>query len=105
MTPPTWPTPTAAQSGARLLDVRPRGCTHSGDSQSNIVDDADSEADRHEAQADSRGERVESDGAGRRARVSRAYVFRLEAGGSDPTVGVLQRLAKTLGVPVTALLE
>ena len=41
----------------------------------------------------------------RRARVSRAYVFRLEAGGSDPTVGVLQRLAKTLGVPVTALLE
>jgi transcriptional regulator with XRE-family HTH domain len=41
----------------------------------------------------------------RKARVSRAYVFRLEAGGSDPTVGVLQRLAKALGVPVTALLE
>jgi transcriptional regulator with XRE-family HTH domain len=41
----------------------------------------------------------------RKARVSRAYVFRLEAGGSDPTVGVLQRLAKGLGVPVTALLE
>jgi transcriptional regulator with XRE-family HTH domain len=40
-----------------------------------------------------------------KARVSRAYVFRLEAGGSDPTVGVLQRLAKALGVPVTALLE
>jgi transcriptional regulator with XRE-family HTH domain len=37
--------------------------------------------------------------------VSRAYVFRLEAGGSDPTVGVLQRLAKALGVPVAALLE
>jgi transcriptional regulator with XRE-family HTH domain len=41
----------------------------------------------------------------RKARVSRAYVFRLEAGGSDSTVGVLQRLAKALGVPVTALLE
>jgi transcriptional regulator with XRE-family HTH domain len=41
----------------------------------------------------------------KKAQVSRAYVFRLEAGGSDPTVGVLQRLAKALGVPVTALLE
>jgi transcriptional regulator with XRE-family HTH domain len=41
----------------------------------------------------------------KKAHVSRAYVFRLEAGGSDPTVGVLQRLAKALGVPVTALLE
>jgi putative transcriptional regulator len=41
----------------------------------------------------------------KKARVSRAYVFRLEAGGSDPTVGVLQRLAKALGVPVAALLE
>ena len=40
-----------------------------------------------------------------KARVSRAYVFRLEAGGSDPTVGVLQRLAKALGVPVAKLLE
>jgi transcriptional regulator with XRE-family HTH domain len=41
----------------------------------------------------------------KKARVSRAYVFRLEAGGSDPTVGVLQRLAKALGVQVTALLK
>jgi transcriptional regulator with XRE-family HTH domain len=41
----------------------------------------------------------------KKAGVSRAYVFRLEAGGSDPTVGVLQRLAKALGVSVTALLE
>jgi XRE family transcriptional regulator, regulator of sulfur utilization len=40
-----------------------------------------------------------------KARVSRAYVFRLEAGGADPTVGILQKLAKALGVPVTALLE
>jgi transcriptional regulator with XRE-family HTH domain len=40
----------------------------------------------------------------KKARVSRAYVFRLEAGGSDPTVGVLRRLAKALGVPVTDLL-
>jgi transcriptional regulator with XRE-family HTH domain len=41
----------------------------------------------------------------KKAGVSRAYVFRLEAGGADPTVGLLQRLAKALGVPVTALLE
>jgi transcriptional regulator with XRE-family HTH domain len=41
----------------------------------------------------------------KKARASRAYVFQLEAGGSDPTVGVLQRLAKALGMPVAALLE
>jgi XRE family transcriptional regulator, regulator of sulfur utilization len=41
----------------------------------------------------------------KKAGVSRAYVFRLEAGGADPTVGLLQRLAKALSVPVTALLE
>ena len=35
----------------------------------------------------------------------REYVRKLEAGRSDPTVGMLQRLAKALGVPVTALLE
>ncbi len=40
-----------------------------------------------------------------KARVSRAYVFRLEAGGSDPTVGTLKKLARVLGVPVTRLLE
>jgi transcriptional regulator with XRE-family HTH domain len=32
-------------------------------------------------------------------------VNKLETGRSDPTVGMLQRLAKALGVPVTALLE
>jgi transcriptional regulator with XRE-family HTH domain len=41
----------------------------------------------------------------RKARITREYVNRLEAGRYDPTVGVLQRLAKALGVPVTALLE
>jgi XRE family transcriptional regulator, regulator of sulfur utilization len=40
-----------------------------------------------------------------KAGVSRAYVFRLEAGGADPTVGILQKLAKALGVPVTDLLS
>jgi len=39
------------------------------------------------------------------AGISREYVRKLEAGRSDPTVGMLQRLAKALGVPVTALLE
>jgi transcriptional regulator with XRE-family HTH domain len=38
------------------------------------------------------------------AGISREYVRKLEAGRSDPTVGMLQRLAKALGVPVTALL-
>jgi transcriptional regulator with XRE-family HTH domain len=39
-----------------------------------------------------------------RARITREYVNKLEAGKYDPTVGVLQRLAKALGVPVTKLL-
>ena len=40
-----------------------------------------------------------------KAGISREYVRKLEAGRSDPTVGMLQRLAKALRVPVTALLE
>mgnify|MGYP001606275377 CR=1 FL=1 len=39
------------------------------------------------------------------AGISREYVRLLEAGRYDPTVGTLQRLAKALGVKVTALLE
>jgi transcriptional regulator with XRE-family HTH domain len=39
------------------------------------------------------------------AGISREYVRKLEAGRSDPTVGVLQRLAKALGVPLTTLLK
>ena len=39
------------------------------------------------------------------AGISREYVRRLEAGEYDPTVGMIQKLAKALGVPVTALLE
>jgi XRE family transcriptional regulator, regulator of sulfur utilization len=41
----------------------------------------------------------------KQAQISRVYVNKLEEGRSDPTVGMLQRLAKALGVPVTALLE
>jgi transcriptional regulator with XRE-family HTH domain len=41
----------------------------------------------------------------KQAKVSREYVRKLEAGESDPTVGMLQRLADALGVPVTELLE
>jgi transcriptional regulator with XRE-family HTH domain len=40
----------------------------------------------------------------RRAKITREYVNKLEAGRYDPTVGVIQRLAKALGVPVTELL-
>ena len=39
-----------------------------------------------------------------KAKVSREYVRLLEAGKYDPTVGVLQRLAKALGVSVSELL-
>ena len=39
-----------------------------------------------------------------RAKITREYVNKLEAGRYDPTVGVLQRLAKALGVNVTELL-
>jgi transcriptional regulator with XRE-family HTH domain len=39
-----------------------------------------------------------------KAKVSREYIRLLEAGRSDPTVGLLTRLAKALGVPVTELL-
>ena len=41
----------------------------------------------------------------KKARITREYVNKLEAGRYDPTVGVLQRLAKALGVPVTELLK
>jgi transcriptional regulator with XRE-family HTH domain len=40
-----------------------------------------------------------------KAQISRGYLARLEAAEQDPTLGVLERLAKALGVPMTALLE
>jgi transcriptional regulator with XRE-family HTH domain len=40
-----------------------------------------------------------------RARLSREYVLRLEAGQQDPSLSTMTALAKALGVPVTALLE
>jgi len=40
-----------------------------------------------------------------KAQISRGYLTRLEAAEQDPTLGVLERLARALGVPVTALLE
>jgi transcriptional regulator with XRE-family HTH domain len=39
-----------------------------------------------------------------KAKVSREYIRLLEGGRSDPTVGMLTKLAKALGVPVTELL-
>lgn len=43
---------------------------------------------------------------GRRAKVARGYLAQLEAGyKKNPSVPTLKRLAKALGVPVTALLE
>ena len=41
----------------------------------------------------------------KRAKVARSYLTKLEAGHSkNPSLAVLQRLAKALGVPVTELL-
>ena len=40
-----------------------------------------------------------------RAKITREYVNRLEAGQYDPTVGVVQRLANALDVTVTDLVE
>ncbi len=40
-----------------------------------------------------------------KAKLAREHVNRLEAGRHGPTLAVLQRLAKALGVPVTKLLE
>ena len=40
----------------------------------------------------------------KKAGITREYVNKLEAGRYDPTVGVLQRLARALGVKVTELL-
>jgi transcriptional regulator with XRE-family HTH domain len=40
-----------------------------------------------------------------KARLSREYVARLETGLHDPSLSTLTKLAKALGVPVTALLE
>jgi transcriptional regulator with XRE-family HTH domain len=42
---------------------------------------------------------------GRTVGISGVYVAKLERGRSDPTVGVLQRLAKALDVPVTRFLK
>jgi transcriptional regulator with XRE-family HTH domain len=42
----------------------------------------------------------------KRAKMARPYVVRLESGQQkNPSLVVLKRLAKALGVPVTALLE
>lgn len=40
-----------------------------------------------------------------KARISREYLWRLETGRQDPTLGTLEKLAKALKVKVTELLE
>jgi transcriptional regulator with XRE-family HTH domain len=40
-----------------------------------------------------------------KARISREYLWRLESGRQDPTLGTLEKLAKALKVKVTKLLE
>jgi len=41
----------------------------------------------------------------KKARISREYLNRLEAGRYDPTLGVLQRLARALGVDLRELIR
>jgi transcriptional regulator with XRE-family HTH domain len=48
---------------------------------------------------------MSQDAVAKKAEITREYLSRLEAGRYDPTVGVLQRLAKALKVKVTELLE
>jgi len=49
---------------------------------------------------------MKQDALAKRAKVSRGYLAALEAGHKkNPSLAVLQRLAKALGVPVTELLE
>jgi transcriptional regulator with XRE-family HTH domain len=40
-----------------------------------------------------------------KAGISRTYLARIELGQHDPTLSVLEKLARALGVPVTKLLE
>ena len=51
------------------------------------------------------GKGLSQDALAKKAKVTREHVNRLEAGRHGPTMAVLQRLAKALGVPVTELLE
>ena len=56
-----------------------------------------------QAKRETRGLTQES--LAKRAKVARSYLAKLEAGHSkNPSLAVLQRLAKALGVPVAALL-
>ena len=41
----------------------------------------------------------------RRARLTRVYVTRLEAGSQDPSLSTINSLAKALGAPVMELLQ
>jgi XRE family transcriptional regulator, aerobic/anaerobic benzoate catabolism transcriptional regulator len=51
-----------------------------------------------------RARRLSKYAVAKRAGISATYVAKLERGGSDPTIGVLRRLAKALDVPVLVLL-
>ena len=52
-----------------------------------------------------KAKRLSQYGLAKEADVSREYIRNLEAGESDPTVGMLQRLAKALGVPLSTMLD
>ena len=47
---------------------------------------------------------LSQDALARKAGITREYVNKLEAGRYNPTVGVVKRLAKALGVPIIELL-
>jgi len=56
---------------------------------------------RRECRGDAEGERSGRPrrSLAKRAKITREYVNKLEAGRYDPTMGTLQALAKALGVP------
>ncbi len=51
------------------------------------------------------GKGMSQESLAKKAKITREYVNKLEAGRYDPTIGTLQRLARALGVSVTRLLE
>jgi transcriptional regulator with XRE-family HTH domain len=48
---------------------------------------------------------LSQDALAKRAKITREYVNKLEAGRYDPTLSTINALARGLGVPVTELLE
>ncbi|MBU6432923.1 MAG: helix-turn-helix transcriptional regulator [Nitrospirae bacterium] len=65
----------------------------------------DTQTAQHANKTTTNGARDQPGDAGEKAKISREYVNKLGAGRYDPTLGVLQRLAKALKTTVGELVE